>query len=524
MGGRVSDERPVLAPRHAARAGVVAGAVASLVMLAGIVALRLATGVTSLPEVVADGVLLALPGTTFSAILDALRGAAKPLLYLGVGGGAVAVGGLLGRWYAAEPGWRRTAGLAIGTWLVFGLGVYPAAGAGLFGSTLRAGPSWHAAALFALFGLYAGTLHLLFDRLQRAAQECTVPGAAQGRRALLRAATVVGLVAVGGVGWRRLQRASQDGVQVPTGGLAPVAANPPPFDVAGLSPEVTPTATFYTVSKNMLDPAVDAGSWRLRVDGLVERPVELTYEQVRQLPQSAGFYTLMCISNEVGGDLIGNAHWRGTTLRWLLGQAGVRDGALKVVFSAADGYKDSVRLDRALHPDALLAWEMNGQPLAKEHGFPVRLLIPDIYGMKNVKWLTGITLVREDFKGYWQVRGWDDEAVYRTTSRIDVPPGRATLAGGPIEVAGIAYAGDRGIQRVEVSADGGQTWQDARVKPALSPYAWQLWRARVEVAPGGRTVRVRATDGEGERQASTAEPPFPAGASGYHAISVAVTA
>src|SRR5262249_18856009 len=159
-------------------------------------------------------------------------------------------------------------------------------------------------------------------------------------------------------------------------GAAPAAASPPnapPFDLKGISPEVTDISDFYTVSKNVIDPSVAVGGWRLKIDGLVDTPMEVTYDQLTALPASGGDYTLMCISNEIGGDLWGNAAWRGVKLKYLLEQAGVHTDAYKAVFTAADDYKDSVRLENALHPDALLAWEMNGAPLRREHGYPARL-------------------------------------------------------------------------------------------------------------------------------------------------------
>jgi hypothetical protein len=232
---------------------------------------------------------------------------------------------------------------------------------------------------------------------------------------------------------------------------------------------------------------------------------------------------MMCISNEIGGDLWGNAYWRGVKLKYLLEQAGVHTDAYKAVFSAADDYKDSVKLQNALHPDALLAWEMNGQPLQREHGYPARLLIPGIYGMKNDKWLTGITIVNDDFHGFWQNQGWDDAAPYQTESRIDVPFNRQTLSAGTLSAGGVAYAGDRGIKLVEVSTDGGQTWVPAQLKPGLSPYTWQLWRADVPADKSVKTLRVRATDGLGHLQISEPHDPFPSGATGIHSVTIAVS-
>jgi hypothetical protein len=231
----------------------------------------------------------------------------------------------------------------------------------------------------------------------------------------------------------------------------------------------------------------------------------------------------MCISNEIGGDLWGNAAWRGVKLQWLLQQAGVHTDAYKAVFTAADDYKDSVMLANALNPDALLAWEMNGEPLKKEHGYPARLLIPGIYGMKNVKWLTGISIVANDFKGFWQQQGWDDAAPYQTESRIDVPHSRDTIATGPLSVGGVAFAGDRGIQSVEISTDGEQTWRPAQVKPGLSQDSWQLWRADINVDSSVHDIRVRATDGTGKLQTRTPGDPFPSGATGYDTVRIAVS-
>ena len=196
--------------------------------------------------------------------------------------------------------------------------------------------------------------------------------------------------------------------------------------------------------------------------------------------------------------------------------------AVKALFSAADDYKDSVKLDRALHPDALLAWEMNGEPLKREHGAPARLLIPGIYGMKNVKWLTGITIIDNDFKGFWQNQGWDDAAPYQTEARIDAPRGRESFQPGGISVGGIAFAGDRGISAVEVSTDSGVTWQPAVVKPGLSANTWQLWRADISVDKSVKQIQVRATDGLGRPQVRELSAPFPAGATGYHTITIAV--
>jgi hypothetical protein len=186
-----------------------------------------------------------------------------------------------------------------------------------------------------------------------------------------------------------------------------------------------------------------------------------------------------------------------------------------LVLRARDDYSDSISLERAMGEGTLLVYEMNGEPLTPEHGSPLRLLVPGIYGMKNVKWITSIEAVDFDFKGFWQRRGWDDRAEYRTISRIDAPDSSVKSE---TSIAGIAFAGDRGIGKVEVSTDGGETWEPAEIKPALSTYTWVLWHKRWTPArPGKHKVLVRATDGRGETQTSQYAPPGPSGSSGYHA-------
>jgi DMSO/TMAO reductase YedYZ molybdopterin-dependent catalytic subunit len=520
-----THEQPALPVYNARRIGFTAGVVAAVMMLLAIVVLRVLTGVESLPEVVAEGILVNLPGALFSAVLDSLQHSAKPLFYLAIVVGMLVVGGVLGRWFAGRPTWQRAAQIVFGAWIVFGVGVYVVLGAGIFGQQLQAGPVWHGASLLLVFGVFGVALWHAFDLL---AHRAAPPLPDTSRRDFLRNAAVAMVATVGlGTLWRFTSGAASDTQSAPLpSGAAPAAAtvpNAPPFDLKGISPEVTDVADFYTVSKNFIDPSVAVGGWRLKIDGLVDRPMELTYDQLTALPASDGYYTLMCISNEIGGDQWGNAAWRGVKLSYLLQQAGVHTDGYKAVFTAADDYKDSVLLQNALNPDALLAWEMNGEPLKKEHGSPARLLIPGIYGMKNVKWITGISIVPSDFKGFWQNQGWDDAAPYQTEARIDTPKGHATLPAGPLSVGGVAFAGSRGISAVEVSTDGEKTWQPASVKPALSGNAWQLWRADITVDSSVRDIRVRAVDGQGRPQTRTENDPFPSGATGYHTVRVAIT-
>jgi DMSO/TMAO reductase YedYZ molybdopterin-dependent catalytic subunit len=285
-----------------------------------------------------------------------------------------------------------------------------------------------------------------------------------------------------------------------------------------LALEITPTTDFYEVSKNAFDPVVDAGRWRLEIAGMVENPFVLTYDDLKALPAVEQYATLCCISNEVGGDLIGNALWRGVRLKDLLQKAALKPGVVDIVLRARDDYTDSIPLARAMQDGTLLVYEMNGEPLTPTHGFPLRLIVPGIYGMKNVKWISRIEAIDYDLRGYWQRRGWDDRAEYKTMSRIDAPDGAVKSEA---TIAGIAFAGDRGISKVEMSTDGGKSWEPAEIKAPLSPYTWALWhKPWTPTATGKHRVVVRATDGKGNVQTSQFAPPAPDGSSGYDAKTI----
>lgn len=292
--------------------------------------------------------------------------------------------------------------------------------------------------------------------------------------------------------------------------------------IRGLPPEVTPNGEFYTVSKNFFDPDVDPRRWRLEVSGLVENPYRLTLDELRGLPSVSRFHTFECISNPVGGDLIGNARWKGVRLRDLLDRARPKVAARKVVFWCADGYHTALPLEDVADPDCFLAYEMNGEVLPKVHGFPLRAVIPGLFGMKNPKWITKIELADKDHLGYWESRGWSDEAVVKTMSKFTTPTPGATVREGAVMVGGVAYAGDRGVSAVEVSFDDGRTWHRAHIKPPLGKHTWVLWAAFWEARPGRYVLKVRARDGLGTLQDGRPRPPLPEGATGYHTISVTV--
>jgi len=294
--------------------------------------------------------------------------------------------------------------------------------------------------------------------------------------------------------------------------------------IKGLATEVTPVGTFYLVSKNIFDPAIDAKTWKLAVKGKVERPYDLTLDELRKLPSVTKPHTLMCISNEIGGDLISNAMWKGVPLRVILDRAGLRPGATKVVLRGRDGYSDSFPLSTALLDGTIVAYEMNGKPLERQHGFPLRTLVMGLYGIKNVKWLYELEVVDYDYKGYWPARGWSDTAIYKTFSRIDAPaPGAVLKRGEQAWLAGVAFGGARSARAVEVSVDEGTTWQRTRLKPGMGDHTWVLWAFEwTPAATGPATLMVRAIDGTGAPQPVGPKPPLPDGVEGLHAVSVNV--
>lgn len=341
------------------------------------------------------------------------------------------------------------------------------------------------------------------------------------RRFIVRSAAAVGGFLLGGAATLRFfaGKIPVDVEIVP----ADLGFVPPPDDAAfprlsGLTSEITRNRDFYVVDINLVKPTVDHNGWTLKVHGRVRSPFTLTYRRLQtsfEVVEMA--HTLTCISNEVGGDLISTAVWRGVRLRDVLGRAGLLDGVVDIVFRAVEGYSDSIPLEKALEETTLVVFGMNGVALPREHGFPARIIVPGIYGMKNVKWLTEIEAVDHDYRGYWEVRGWSDVARVKTQSRIDVPKGgrAATL---PERIGGVAWAGDRGIARVEVSEDGGATWREALLRRELSPVAWRLWAADLSPGRGRRRVMVRATDSSGEVQSSRVTRPHPDGASGRHSV------
>jgi DMSO/TMAO reductase YedYZ molybdopterin-dependent catalytic subunit len=297
-----------------------------------------------------------------------------------------------------------------------------------------------------------------------------------------------------------------------------------PFTADGLTPYVTPNADFYRIDTALLTPQVTAQTWSLSVAGLVDRPFSITYDELLDMESVEETVTIACVSNEVGGHLIGNAVWQGVPLATLLERAGVRDGATQIVGRSVDGFTAGFPTAVALDGrTALVAYAMNGEPLPADHGYPARLIVAGLYGyVSATKWLSEVELTTwEDFNGYWVPRGWSKEGPIKTASRIDVPSRGASLVAGRQAIAGVAWAPDVGIERVEVQVDDG-AWQDAELGRTASDDTWVQWHLAWDAEPGDHTIRVRATDKSGVTQTSDTAPPAPDGATGWPSRTVTV--
>jgi DMSO/TMAO reductase YedYZ molybdopterin-dependent catalytic subunit len=336
-----------------------------------------------------------------------------------------------------------------------------------------------------------------------------------GRRAFVLTSIGVALVGGGLALARRLYHAatfSYDGLQYKGRIVQPI----------------TPNDQFYCVTKNVVDPRVNAQLWHLEINGLVEKPRVYRFEDLKAVRSIEQQTTLMCISNGLDAGLISNAVWKGVMLRDLLEPLAPLSQAARVRVWGVDNYTDTIPLAKAMEPTTLVAYQMNGVPLPHRHGYPARMIVPGYFGEKHVKWLTRIEVTNANAKGFYEAQGWGPDFVVPTRSRIDVPDNWSSFSLGkltaPIEVKGIAYGGDRGVSRVELSFDG-QTWNDAETYYSGGKLGWSLWKTQwTPVAAGDYMVVVRATDGEGHVQEWKSDRgPF-SGVAGLHYISVRITA
>jgi DMSO/TMAO reductase YedYZ molybdopterin-dependent catalytic subunit len=539
---------------------LIAAAASLVAMFAG----RIVLGIPTPPELYGDRLTLLVPLPLFAAILGLFGTNTKHLFFYSLVAGFGVLAALLGVAYwnlrgllaaqLAKRGrdWNPQRSpqyvemLAVGAWLylVSLVLVSPLVGAGFLGSSLTGGIG---VALLSQLPPIAVFSLVFIPLLRRAETEQRVSSqgdaetpADAGRRQLLRQGLIaLGLVGGGVALWELVSSgvASSLGLALrprPATGLSlgnvPDRILPPPqptygtfADVSGQTADVTPTDQFYYVSKDLAsDPTINIHSWRLKIDGAVAQPFSLTYDELKALPTQQRYHTLECISNEVGGSLMSNALFVGTSLADLLNRAGIQLGASTVIFQAADGYSDSLHLSQALDPRSLVVHTINGAALPSAHGYPARLLVPGLYGMKNGKWLTQLTVSAKDYTGYWEGAGWSREARVKMTSRIDTPLDGDTLRARPTAIAGVAFAADRGVSRVDVSVDGGKTWQVATLRRPLGDLTWVLWELPWTPASGIYTIVVRCIDLQGYVQSPVNADTLPDGASGYHNIQVAV--
>lgn len=526
------EARPLTQGRRswlAATAGVVAvgGAVVLGELLAGFVSPSLSP-------------LTAVGGTVIDAVPPGVKDWAISLF--GTGDKAALLTGmalviaLLAALAGVVEDRRRFAGFAVVG--VFGL-------AGVAAVLTRAQQTAVAAALPVLVAVLAGLLlRFLIKRLQAWAggPATTAPATLQdiqrtgnpetARRRFLQTlaggavATAVG-GALAGV-WRGAAesvRAARAAVILPRPtSAAPAIPAAADLGVAGVTALVTPATDFYRIDTALSVPTVNPETWTLKVSGLVDREVELNFADLLAKPMIERHITIACVSNNVGGDLIGNARWQGWPVRELLALAGPQAGADMVLSRSADGWTAGTPLEALTDSrDAMLVVGMNGEPLPVDHGFPVRMVVPGLYGyVSATKWLTELKVTRfADDQGYWTPRGWTERGPIKLSSRIDVPRSGRQMPAGTVVVGGVAWAQHTGVGAVEVRVNRGP-WQAAKLAAGISVDTWYQWQLGLDLSPGQYEVQVRATDLAGLVQDEASRPPAPDGATGFHTIRVDV--
>ncbi len=348
------------------------------------------------------------------------------------------------------------------------------------------------------------------------------------RRHFVQGAIGIGSVAaiVGGLGRMLQQRFDVGGerssLSLPSAeSEAPVLAPTTELGVEGISTFVTPNDGFYRIDTALVVPQVSKDSWSLKIDGLVDNPMELTFDDLLARPQIERYVTLSCVSNPVGGDLVGNALWQGVLLKDIFDEAGLQQGAEQVASRSVDGWTCGTPVEAIMDGrDAMLAIAMNGEPLPAQHGYPVRMVVPGLFGyVSATKWVTDIRLTRwDDFDAYWVPRGWSKLGPVKTMARIDTPRSGAERSG-VVPIGGVAWAVHRGIRTVQVRVDD-REWIDAELGRVPSTDTWVQWVYQLDAGPGPHVVEARAIDGDGEVQPEEPQAVAPNGAQGYHRITL----
>ncbi len=468
-------------------------------------------------QAVAEAVIELTPGPVAEALIQLVGRNDKPILVAGVTLAVIGLGALSGVLARRS---RTAAQLLVAATGVLAL------------LALMAGADFTSAALIPLgagLATWFVVLALLVDAVPADADvdvaAHTVDPASR-RGFLLKAGGVAAVAVVAAAGarlfgeGRRAVETARQLLRLPVSdGTVPDGAT---LGLEGTAPWRVPNAQFYRIDTALVVPAVDPSEWRLRVHGMVERELVLTYDDLLGRELTEAWVTLCCVSNEVGGDLIGNAWWSGVRIADVLAEAGVAPGADAVLQTSQDGWTCGTPLQALTDGrDALLALAMNGEPLPVEHGFPVRMVVPGLYGFVSAtKWLVDLEVTRfEDFTAYWTDRGWSARGPVKTQSRIEVPRPGASVRAGRVRVGGHAWAQHTGIAAVEVRVDG-RPWQRAELGGVPSDDTWVQWAATLDLDPGSHTLAVRATDKSGYTQTAARTDVVPDGATGWHSIEV----
>ncbi len=462
-------------------------------------------GAPSLVQGIADRVVENVPTPIKEWAISVFGTGDKPALLVGIGLVGLGLGALLGVLSRRRP---QPIILAIAA---FGIGA-------AWATTLSASAGQTVPWLLALVAIVAGIG--TFTWLMR-----PDPVASPARRDVLKATALTGLgLLLTGAGRLiasagRAAASGRETIDIAEGETLPLAAGTS-FAVEGLTPLVVPNRDFYRIDTAIVVPRVAVDTWKLSVTGLVDSPYELTFDELMEMEMVERYVTLSCVSNEVGGNLVGNARWLGVPLRQVVDLARPRADASQLVGRAVDRFTVGFPLSAVYDGrEALVAVAMNGEALPLEHGFPVRLVVSGLYGyVSATKWLSEIELTTwESFDAYWVPRGWSKEGPIKTQSRIDVPS--RNVAVGPVTIAGVAWAPNVGIERVEVQVDNGD-WTVAELSESLTEDAWIQWRLQQDFSPGSHRIRVRATDRSGFTQTEDPVPPPPNGAEGWHTVVV----
>ena len=512
--------------RRALGAGFFAGIVAGLLMTATMLLLAWLFGVATPLVIFGDRLSVFIPADAFLSLMGRVGGY-NHMKQLGVGSviaGQVLVGGLGGMIYGLAVRRRRKGSLVV-TAIIFvllplaalAIFLWPVLGTHYQGLPINRATAVTLLGLLCAFIVFERTLVLTFRFLTRPNvqindQEFSPP---IGRRALVLGGLAILIGGGGGELLRRLYRLatfSYDGTQYKGRIVQPI----------------TPNDQFYCVTKNVVDPQVNAALWRLEITGLVKTRQTYRLDRLKSLPAVTQETTLMCISNGLDAGLMSNALWKGVRMSLLLAAATPLEGAVKVRLHGVDNYTDTFPLEKAMDPTTLVVYEMNGEALPDRHGFPARVIAPGYFGEKSVKWITRIEVADETAVGFYEKQGWGPDFIVPTRSRIDQPDHesffKADVARAGIAVRGVAFGGDRGISRVEVSFDDGATWQEAKLDYPGTKLTWALWSYDWRPAgPDNYTLVVRATDGEGAVQELDEDRPFKSGTTGFHRIMVYVT-